>query len=82
MLRYVWPLLFFGAAGWVWQYNGSHSDRKVVFPFVDVIVPSAAGDPQRMGEISAYIVAGLGVILLGFTILDHVRARRVQTEEE
>ena len=74
MLRYVWPLLFFVAAGWAWQYNGSHADRKVVFPFVDVIVPSVAGDPQQMGEVTVYLVAGLGVVLLAYTIVTHIRS--------
>jgi len=80
MLRYVWPLIFFGVAGWVWQYNHSHTDRKILFPFVDAIVPSTAGDPAAMGEVSVYLIVVCAVLVTVSTVVGHVRDRRRQAE--
>ena len=73
MLRYLWPLVFFGTAGYVWHYNGSHGGKKLLFPFLDTIMPSLANDPDQMGMISVGIIAALGAVLLVWTVVEHVR---------
>lgn len=78
MTRYFLPAAFIAATVWVSWYNTGHADRKVIAPLVDVIFPSAAGNPQQLGERSVQLMAGVSAALLLFTVAEHVRALRRQ----
>jgi hypothetical protein len=83
-MRWLWPLLFFAVTGWVAWYDDTHTNQKIVFPFVDTLFPSLHGDPAGMGERSVEILVGLSVLVLLFTIMEQVRAvmRRRAPDED
>ena len=73
MNRYLTPILFFAATGFVFWYNAGHADSKVVVPFIEVLVPSTAGDPAAMGQASGFVFLGLSVLLTALAVLRHAR---------
>lgn len=85
-MRWLWPLLMFAITGWVWYYNQSHTDRQVLFPFVDEIFPELGDDPIAMGRRSFELLLGLSVGVTLFTFVDQLRAiaryRRRKREEQ
>lgn len=62
-MRWFSPVIFLGAAAYVLWYNQSHVDSVLMFPFADAIFPSAKGDPQALGRVSAFLLAGVGGVL-------------------
>lgn len=75
-MRAFSPVLFFAAAAGVFWYNGQHTDRALVLPFMDVIDPGAASDPVRQGQLTVQILVGVGVVLAWRAIFAHWRAGR------
>lgn len=73
MLRYLTPLMFAAATAWMWHYNGTHDDSKLVLPLVDVIVPEAAGDPAALADASLIGAAGLTALVFVLTVVGHAR---------
>jgi hypothetical protein len=84
MLRFLWPSLMFAMTAFVWNYNQTHDDSKLLIPGIQVLVPSSAGDPAAMGEASVLVALGLSCVFLLWTIIDAVRAssRRRAAEED
>ncbi len=62
-MRFLTPVLFAAAAGWMAWYNGQYTDRAVVLPFVELLDPSAAGDPVKLGSLSVVVLAAIAGIL-------------------
>jgi hypothetical protein len=83
-MRWLWPVLMFAIAGWVAFYNSSHTDRKLLFPFVDAIFPDLAGDPAAMGERSVLLLLGVAGVVTLLTFIEQLRAiaRRAQRRED
>lgn len=75
-MRFLTPVLFFAAAGYVQWFNTSHTDEVLMFPFIDVLYPDAAGDPHAMGEASAVLLAAIGMVSLLWHISASWRYRR------
>jgi hypothetical protein len=78
--RYLVPAAFVAATIWVSWYNAGHADSKVMVPLVDVIFPAAAGNPQKLGERSVQVMAGVSAFLFLLAVTEHVRALRRQPE--
>lgn len=64
LFRFITPILFFAAAGYVQHHNGQNSGSVIVFPFIDVIYPASKGDPQLMGQASIWVLVAMGVLTL------------------
>lgn len=64
MTRFLAPLLFLGAAGYVWWFNQNHTDRILLLPFIPIVKPSLEGDLHAQGEITAQFLAAVGLLLL------------------
>lgn len=79
-MRYVVPILFFAAAGFVWHYNSTHDSSWLLVPFLD-LVPSLAGDLDGQAEWTWRILAGLGGVLLLWTIGQDVRGASRRREQ-
>lgn len=71
-MRYLVPLFFFGVAAFVWNYNGTHEDSWVLFPFLDM-VPALADDLDAQAEWTWRLFAGLGGLFLVGTIFGDIR---------
>jgi len=52
-------ILFASAAALYW-YNGANDDRVLSFMFLGDVIPSLKGDPKKLGDVSALMLAGLG----------------------
>ena len=76
MSRYLVPASFFGATAWVSWYNGAHETSKILLPLVDVFFPASVDDPGQMGARSVQVLFGVSVVVLAFTVREHVRALR------
>lgn len=63
MSRYLVPLIFFAAAGYIWHYNGTHADSYLLVPFLD-----ALGGLETQAEWSWRIMAGIGGVLLLYAL--------------
>ena len=74
MTRYFVPALFVAATAWAWNYNATHTDRKLLFPLVDTIFPEAAGDPAALGTRSVQLLGGVTGLFWVLAIRDHVRS--------
>lgn len=77
-MRFLTPCILAGMTAWIWYYNGSETDSKLVFPFVDLLVPSAAGDPARMAELSLQLAIGITVIAWGLALVGTLRDARAR----
>ena len=81
-MRYLFPVVVFAVAAYVWHYNDTHTDSWLLVPFLDRI-PSLEHDPDGQAEWSWRIVAGIGVLSLVWTIVQDLRHRsrsRKQTD--
>ena len=56
-------ILFASAVALYW-YNQTHDDRVLSFMFLGDVVPSLKGDPKKLGDVSALMLAGLGGVSL------------------
>ncbi len=77
-MRWLSPVLFFGAAVYLWRYNGTHDDRKLLFPGVEVLV---GPDIQAQGEVTWMLFGGLGVLFTLVAVTRTTRDRRRRAEE-
>ena len=76
MTRYLTPVLFFAAAGYVDWHNGQQSGSVLMFPFIDVLYPAAKGDPALMGRASVWLLIAIGVLTLVYRLTEEWRYRR------
>jgi hypothetical protein len=82
MVRWLLPFLFAGTALYVGSYNQTHTDRVLLFPFVEAIFPSTTNDPRAQGERSVQLLWGVAGLTLVLAVVDtiRIRARRRQLE--
>ena len=81
MNRLITPLILFGTAAWLVHFNGTHDDRAMFLPFMDVIDPGSKGDPAAMGRDSAVVIGGLALLSLVWAIVGIVRDRLRKPDE-
>ena len=74
-MRYVTPLFFFAAAAFVWHHNTDSSGSYLLVPFVNLI-PGLENDVPAQGQMSWKILAGLGGLLLAWTVIGDLRRPR------
>ncbi len=55
-MRFLTPILFFVAGGWVWWHNSTATTSVVSLPFMDLLTD----DIHQQGAYSAYICFGIG----------------------
>jgi hypothetical protein len=72
-LRWLTPLLFFGVAGFVWNYNATHESTKLLFPFIQAF---SSGTPERLGALSWMLFVGIGALFTLLAIARTLRERR------
>lgn len=73
-MRFVTPILFLLAAGWVWSHNQTATDSVVTLPFLD----SLTADVHQQGQLTVYICLAIGGWLLlwqGIAVLRSDRDR-------
>ena len=61
-MRFFTPFFLFAIAGYVWYHNSTSTGSILLFPFIEMIIPSTKGDPATQGEYSAYLFGVLGVL--------------------
>lgn len=71
-MRFVTPVLFWLAGGWVWWTNQHATDRVVVFPGMDLF----SEDPQEQGLYSALLCFAVGGWLFLWDIVAVLRKKR------
>lgn len=75
MSRFITAILFLASGGFIYWHNSSFSDRVLLIPGLDVVMPSLAGDPNRQGEVSALIFVSVGAVFFLFALWRHFTAR-------
>ena len=75
MTRFFAPLLFLAAAGYVYWFNLNHADRVLLLPFLPALKPSLEGDFKAQGELTAELLAGVGLLLLVIAAIPRRRRR-------
>lgn len=63
-MRFFTPALLLGAAFTLHLYNPTETGEVLLFPFVDVLVPSTEGDRMAQAEVSEQILWGAGALSL------------------
>ena len=63
-MRWLTPVLLIAVAVYLWHFNATHDDRKLLFPAVDLLAP----DVQTQAELSWMLFAGLGVVAAVVTL--------------
>jgi hypothetical protein len=75
--RYLAAALFLLTGGLVFWYNATHGSRVIVLPLLTEILPSLRGKPDALGDATAAVFAGVGVVLgLVRVAMDLWRRRR------
>lgn len=68
VLQLLPTALLWGAGAYVWSTNAAAvaagRGPVLAFPFLGALFPSLNGDPRAMGEASAALLVGLGLITL------------------
>ena len=77
-MRFFTPALLLGAAFTLHLYNPSETGEVLLFPFVDMLVPSTEGDRLAQAEVSEWILWGMGTLSL---LLALWRWRRESSED-
>jgi hypothetical protein len=62
-MRFLTPVLFAAAAVYVGWFNGTHTDRTLVLPMLDLLDPSIASNPAAQGALTVKVLGGLAVVL-------------------
>lgn len=75
-MRFLTPVLFFAAAGYVHWFNTSQSQEVLQFPFIDILYPASAGDHVMQGKASVVLLAAVGLLSLLWQISASWRYRR------
>lgn len=78
ILRWVVPIVFFGAAWWVRDFNGAHLDQQYVFPGVALL---SGPDLRAQGELTWKVVLGIGAVLLLWNVIVAVQDARAKRSE-
>lgn len=76
VMRFITPVLFLAAAGYVYWYNQNHLDRLVLAFVFDLLVPSSKGDLVAQGRYTVMTLAGVGVLYLIRDIIWYLRENR------
>jgi hypothetical protein len=76
MGRYVNAVVFLAAGAGVLYYNRTHADSVLLFPGLDLLVPTLAGNPQGQGQLTGALFLGLGALFLLQAVARHLRDRR------
>ena len=76
MSRFLAPLLFLGAAGYVYWFNLNHTDRVLILPMLPMLKPSLEGDFKAQGELTAQVLAGVGLLLLVIAAIPRRRPKK------
>ena len=63
-MRFFTPVVLLGAAVTLHLYNPTESGEVLLFPFVDMLVPSTEGDRLAQAEVSERILWGIGTLSL------------------
>ncbi len=71
-MRFLTPILFFLAGGWVWWHNATATDSIVTLPFMGAL----SDDPREQGAYSAYICFGIGAWFLIWDLVGLARKDR------
>lgn len=79
MARILTPILFLAAGAGVLAWNGAHDSEVILFPGLDALMPTLAGDLQAQGRVSAYLLMAMGLVLALYGLLE--RTGRSGTEE-
>ncbi len=74
-MRYLTPIILLAASVGIYAYNARSSDTVLLYPFIDELVPSTAGDPRAQGAWSAYLTGALGLALLLVRAIRDLRRR-------
>ena len=61
-MRFFTPAVLLGAAVTLHLYNPTESGEVLLFPFVDMLVPSTEGDRLAQAEVSERILWGIGTL--------------------
>ncbi len=80
-MRAIPPIVFFVTAAVVQYLNTSGRDRVILFPMMDTLFPSTAGDLAAQGQASVYVLLGMGVLTSIFAVYAMVQQRRLDAEE-
>lgn len=80
-MRYFVPVVFFAAAAYVWWFNDTHTNEWLLVPFLDAI-DSLRGDRDAQALWSWRILAGLGVLLLVWTIFGDLRSKNQRSKKK
>jgi hypothetical protein len=71
-MRFLTPILFFLAGGWVWWTNGQHPDRVVVLPFMDIL----SDDVHEQGMYTAWVCWAIAAWFFLWDLLALLRKKR------
>lgn len=80
-VRYLPPIVFFVTSMVVHYLNTSRSDRVILFPMMDTLFPSTAGDLAAQGAASVQVLLAVGALTLVFAIVGTMRDRRAEVED-
>ena len=80
-VRYLPPIVFFVTAIVVHTLKTSRSDRVILFPLMDTLFPSTAGDLAAQGEASVHTLLAVGALTLCFAVFGTIQGRRAQLDD-
>jgi hypothetical protein len=76
MIRYLSAIIFFAGGAYVAWYNGAHREGVLLFPGIDLVIPSLARDPHKQGQATVYLFFGIGALLFLNALRRHIRDAR------
>ena len=74
-MRWVIPLLFLATAGWLHWEAGQDNHAVYAFPMLADLMPSLKGDLLAQQDMTRNLFGGLGLFLLGSTVVRALRSR-------
>ncbi len=64
-MRFFSGFVFVAVGAFVYWYDATHAGgQTLILPGLDMLIPRLARDHAEWGRLSAYILAGVGVLLL------------------
>jgi hypothetical protein len=81
MLRYFSAIVFLLMGAYVGWFNATHTDAVYLFPGIDVLMPSLAGNRAEQGRVTAWILMGAGGLLFLNAFRRHIRDVRAERED-
>lgn len=82
MGRYFNAILFLAAGAGVLYYNRTQPGSVLMFPGLDLVIPSLKGDPRGQGDLTGVLFMGLGAIFLLQAVARHLRDRREAAQDD